>query len=69
MAAYPQAFSAVQWIGAIYLAWLGLDGFGDVSTEFGGVLIAELAAIGDDADFAAGLDGVGLIDAGGEPIK
>ena len=24
MAAYPQAFSAVQWIGAIYLAWLGI---------------------------------------------
>ena len=24
MAAYPQAFSAVQWIGAAYLAWLGI---------------------------------------------
>lgn len=24
MAAYPQAFSVVQWIGAAYLAWLGL---------------------------------------------
>ena len=24
MAAYPQAFSAVQWVGAAYLAWLGI---------------------------------------------
>ena len=24
MAAYPQAFSVVQWIGAAYLAWLGI---------------------------------------------
>jgi threonine/homoserine/homoserine lactone efflux protein len=23
LAAYPQAFDAVQWVGAIYLAWLG----------------------------------------------
>jgi len=23
LAAYPQAFEAVQWVGAIYLAWLG----------------------------------------------
>ena len=24
MAAYPQAFTAVQWLGATYLAWLGI---------------------------------------------
>ncbi len=24
MAAYPQAFSAVQWVGAAYLTWLGI---------------------------------------------
>ena len=40
-----------------------LDGPGDVAAELGGGFVAELVAVGDHADLAAGLDRVGLLDA------
>ena len=53
--------------GDLHLARVGqllLDGHGDVSTQLGGGLVSQSMAVGDHADFATGLDGVGLLDAG-----
>src|SRR4051812_378215 len=43
---------------------LFLDRAGDVAAELGGFVVVELVAVGDDADLAAGLDRVCLLDAG-----
>src|SRR5262249_32131603 len=41
---------------------LFLDGAGNVAAELGGFVVTDVLAIGDDADLAPGLDGVGLLD-------
>ncbi len=48
---------------------LVLDALGDVAGGLDGHLVVKLVRINDDADFPAGLNGVGLLDALGTALR
>src|SRR4051812_30171348 len=60
---HGSGFAKDRYLDFAGIGQLLLDGPRDVAADLGRLLVAEPLGVGDDPDFPARLDGIGLIDA------